>query len=262
MFYLWSFSLYGFDWSSSIAIIAAEILMIPFFIVTSLAFLIPNLFYVSFMHYCSTYFKFVQLEIQRLNIDIAEDAIDDKSDFHQQLRMIVKAHQQALKFAGMLKSSMSFFMFAMGSALAMSICFTAVRFSIVSRFFSKIINHSWFYIFQQTLSDYIVLAKLILSTIFMIVQLFICCYLGTNLTEEAFNVASKINELPFYKIKTMSLRKDILMIITRSNCQVRITTGNFYHVNLKSFLITMRFIYTYFFVLKTLMNDERMKATA
>lgn len=116
--------------------------MIPFFIVTSLAFLTPNLFYVSFIHYCSTYFKFVQLEIQRLNIDMAEEANDDERNLQQKLKMIVKAHQKALKFAGMLNRSMSFFMFAMCSALTMSVCFTAVRFTIVSNFFfPKTIDH-------------------------------------------------------------------------------------------------------------------------
>lgn len=113
--------------------------------------------------------------------------------------------------------------------------------------------------FLQALNDKLVLLKLTASIVFLIFQLFMFCLLGTQLSDAAASVGIEAYNFPFHRIKRNSIKKTLALIMCRSQKKVVITAGNRYHINLKTFLEAIHLIYSYFFVVKTLLLDKIQK---
>lgn len=127
-----SYSIYNFSVDSTSTIVIAEIFLTPCYLLTATTYVLPTLFFLNSIRYCTFFFKIVQDKISILNNDLENERIGSFRELKQKLNAIISDHQRAIELAGMLNKSIQFMMLVLCSQITASLCFSAFRFSIVS----------------------------------------------------------------------------------------------------------------------------------
>jgi 7tm Odorant receptor len=127
-----SYSIYGFTLNASCTIILAEIFLTPCYLLTATNYVLPTLFFLNSIRYCTLKFRIVRTKIIALNDDVKQNRIENLCKLKKELNIIIKDHQHAIKLAEMLNESIQIMMLILGGQITASLCFKSFRFSIVS----------------------------------------------------------------------------------------------------------------------------------
>ncbi|XP_049873096.1 odorant receptor Or1-like [Pectinophora gossypiella] len=160
---------------------------------------------------------------------------DQEAVAAERLRKCVAQHQAALQTAVDLQACFSIPTFLQFFISLIIICVTA--FQLVSQ--------------TGNLVRLMSMGTYLLNMMF---QVFIYCYQGHHLSEESADVAVSAYECPWYAC-SVRLRRDILVIMTRTRRLARITAGGFTTLSLASFMSIIKASYSLFTLLQQV-NEE------
>ncbi|XP_050077998.1 odorant receptor 49b-like [Anopheles maculipalpis] len=174
----------------------------------------------NFIIYCTLYFQLVQIKLQ---------TVAQENAFHQQLKAIVKMHQDALHCAKMLESITSLVLLQQLLLCVLIWCSMLLYFT-VSGFNVNFMSLVVLFVFDTT-------------------ETFAYCYLGERLSNESAQVAHVAYEC-FRETQTTAIQKDLMLVLVRAQTPVGITAGKFCYMNMEQFGIILKTTYSFFVVLR------------
>ncbi|CAH1638026.1 unnamed protein product [Spodoptera littoralis] len=157
---------------------------------------------------------------------------DEENIVQSRLRQCVIKHEAALKSTRLIQTCFSYPILAQFTVSAVIICVTAYQLAME-------LNNG-------NLVRSIPMASYLLC---MMLQVYIYCYQGNQLTEESYDIAGAAYECPWYKC-SLRLRRSLLILMLRSRRAVQLTAGGFMTLSLSCFTSIIKASYTFFTVLK------------
>uniref|UniRef100_A0A240PJY3 Uncharacterized protein n=1 Tax=Anopheles atroparvus TaxID=41427 RepID=A0A240PJY3_ANOAO len=176
----------------------------------------------SNVKYCSAMLKLVALRIRCL-------ANVKKENTEKELNQIIAMHQKALDCVFLLETTFRWVFFVQFIQCTMIWC-SLILYIAVTGFSSTVAN---------------VCVQIILVT----VETYGYCYFGTDLTTESFGVALAVYDCEWYKF-SISMRRNMRLLLQRSQKPLGITAGKFRFVNVAQFGKMLKMSYSFYVVLK------------
>ncbi|CAH0691652.1 unnamed protein product [Spodoptera exigua] len=157
---------------------------------------------------------------------------DEEKIVQSRLRQCVIKHEAALKSTRLIQKCFSYPILAQFTVSAVIICVTAYQLAMELDNGNRVRS--------------IPMATYLLC---MMLQVYIYCYQGNQLTEESYEIAGAAYECPWYKC-SLRLRRSLLIVMLRTRCAVQLTAGGFMTLSLSCFTSIIKASYTFFTVLK------------
>uniref|UniRef100_A0A6E8VXQ9 Odorant receptor n=1 Tax=Anopheles coluzzii TaxID=1518534 RepID=A0A6E8VXQ9_ANOCL len=170
--------------------------------------------------YCTLYFQLVQLKLRTVTQD---------NTFRQELKSVIKMHQDALNCASLVESITSLALLQQ-LLLCVLIWSSMLLYFTVSGFNVNFMNLFVLFVFDTT-------------------ETFAYCYLGEKLSYESARVAHTVYESG-WETQTTDIQKDLQLILVRAQSPVGITAGKFYYMNMEQFGIIVKTTYSFFVILR------------
>ncbi|KAL0883468.1 hypothetical protein ABMA27_016840 [Loxostege sticticalis] len=155
---------------------------------------------------------------------------DQEVDIKANIRSCIQQHQAVLEAADLLQEHFSSPILAQFTVSMVIICVTAYQLAFES-------------------SNTIALLAMACYFTCMTLQVFLYCYQGHELSVESGNVGAAVYESPWYKM-SLPLRRDLLMLMMRSQRLAKLTAGGFTTLSLNAFMAIIKTSYTLFTVLQ------------
>uniref|UniRef100_A0A182PZ53 Uncharacterized protein n=1 Tax=Anopheles epiroticus TaxID=199890 RepID=A0A182PZ53_9DIPT len=171
--------------------------------------------------YCTLYFQLVQVRLRT--------ADTQSNAFHQELKAIVKMHQDALNCASLLESITSLVLLQQ-LLLCVLIWSSMLLYFTVSGFNVNFMSLFVLFVFDTT-------------------ETFAYCYLGEQLSNESARVARTVYESS-WETQTTAIQKDLQLVLVRAQSPVGITAGKFCYMNMEQFGIILKTTYSFFVILR------------
>ncbi|XP_052741522.1 uncharacterized protein LOC112057728 [Bicyclus anynana] len=148
----------------------------------------------------------------------------------RRLRRCARRHQDVLAQVMQLQKCFSTPILAQFSVSMVIICVTAYQLAFESTSLVRVIS-------------------MVAYLVVMMLQVFLYCYHGNQLVEESEDVSTAAYECPWYWC-SVSLRRSLLIVMTRTRHAARLTAGGFTQLSLASFMSIIKASYSFFTVLK------------
>ncbi|XP_036142470.1 uncharacterized protein LOC118645475 isoform X3 [Monomorium pharaonis] len=114
-------------------------------------------------------------------------------------------------------------------------------------------NLSFQFILALKANDAVMIIKTIAMLFTMLLQLFFYSFVGDYLKCQMEDVADSIYSCKWYSLQT-NLMKNVVFVIMRSQQPVQLLAGNFFVVNLKTFMTILKSSLSYLSVLRVMMD--------
>ncbi|XP_026735047.1 odorant receptor 46a-like [Trichoplusia ni] len=151
---------------------------------------------------------------------------------YKRLQLCVMKHEAALRTARQIQRCFTYPILAQFTVSVVIICVTAYQLAI------ELNNGKW-----------VRIISMVAYLLCMMLQVFLYCYQGNQLTEESSEIADAAYECPWYSC-SLRTRKALLIVMVRTRRALCLTAGGFTTLSLACFTSIIKASYTFFTVLK------------
>ncbi|KAL0883470.1 hypothetical protein ABMA27_016841 [Loxostege sticticalis] len=191
---------------------------------------------VSLMAQCCCRLKILATSLKKLGDEMQTNSQnmftpEQENSIKASIRRCVQQHQSVLEAAGLLQKNFSSPILAQFTVSMAIICVTAYQLAFETSNAIKLIGMTCYFMC-------------------MTMQVFLYCYHGHELADESGNVGGAVYESPWYKM-SVALRRDLLMLMMRSQRLAKLTAGGITTLSLNAFMGIIKTSYTLFTVLQS-----------
>ncbi|KAL0839131.1 hypothetical protein ABMA28_017104 [Loxostege sticticalis] len=191
---------------------------------------------VSLMAQCCCRLKILATSLKKLGDEMQTNSQnmftpEQEKSIKASIRRCVQQHQSVLEAAGLLQKNFSSPILAQFTVSMAIICVTAYQLAFETSNAIKLIGMTCYFMC-------------------MTMQVFLYCYHGHELADESGNVGGAVYESPWYKMSVV-LRRDLLMLMMRSQRLAKLTAGGITTLSLNAFMGIIKTSYTLFTVLQS-----------
>ncbi|XP_046142483.1 odorant receptor 4-like [Osmia bicornis bicornis] len=169
-------------------------------------------------------------QLSNLKEEIKKLSVQSEKDFQANLGKIVRKHQYLNRFAGQVENCFNMMLLVQMLGCTVQLCFQCFQ-AIMS--------------FGVEVEEYLILqiSFLIIYVIYVMLHLYLYCYVGERLTAEGLEIANAVYDSEWYNLSAKNT-KLLILIICRAKTPLQITAGRFCSFTLE----------LYFQILKTSMG--------
>ncbi|XP_055700499.1 odorant receptor 13a-like [Phlebotomus papatasi] len=192
---------------------------------------------VSLMNYCADLFKILSSQLRSLRVESSQGdqniwTEENKKKILNDLKEIVNRHNQFIDFSDRLEEVLNPMMLAQYLSSTFMFCVVGFQLSILIES-----PYNFFIITTYCVS--------------LGIQLFMYSWFGSYLTTAADEVSFAAYESEWFNTP-VTVQKEIILIIQRSNHSVGITAAKFYYISIESFAKALSSAISYFTLLQTI----------